>query len=237
MKVIKNVVYVIFALSVFLVTLISSIEIAAYSDYGFYEKEYDKCNVLKDVNMQMDDVIFVTKEMMSYLRGNRKDLVVNTVIGGEEKEFFNDREKSHMADCRVLFVAAIWLRRFCIVLIALTKAVMCAINHNKISAAIAALFNKLWKNLIIIFAMIAGLVLVISIDFDKAFTTFHEIFFDNDLWLLDPNTDNLICILPQTFFIDICIRIGIIFAILMFFIFAIAFIVERVIIKRLIRNN
>ena len=57
MKVIKNVVYVIFALSVFLVTLISSIEIAAYSDYGFYEKEYDKCNVLKDVNMEISEGI------------------------------------------------------------------------------------------------------------------------------------------------------------------------------------
>lgn len=237
MKVLKMTGYFLLAVAMFVITVISSIEIAAYSDYGFYEKEYDKCNVLADVDMQMDDLIVVTKEMMSYLRGNRENLVVNTVISGEEKEFFNDREKMHMADCRVLFVAAIWIRRLCAIIIILSVAVICAINHNNMALAVGKFFGSLWKNLAVIFALVLGLVAVIAIDFDKAFITFHHMFFDNDLWLLDPATDNLICILPQTFFIDICIRIAIIFAILMILIFGIAIIVERVIIKKLIRNN
>ena len=33
----------------------------------------------------------LTEETMSYLRGNRADLVVHTVVDGEEKEFFNEK--------------------------------------------------------------------------------------------------------------------------------------------------
>ncbi|MGH4138305.1 TIGR01906 family membrane protein [Clostridium sp.] len=38
------------------------------------------------------------------------------------------------------------------------------------------------------------------INFDKSFTTFHHIFFNNDYWLFDINTDPIITILPQDFF-------------------------------------
>ncbi|MGH4051982.1 MAG: TIGR01906 family membrane protein [Clostridium sp.] len=38
------------------------------------------------------------------------------------------------------------------------------------------------------------------INFDKSFTTFHHIFFNNDYWLFDINLDPIITILPQTFF-------------------------------------
>ena len=47
-------------------------------------------------------------------------------------------------------------------------------------------------------------------DFHRYFMIFHEIFFKNDLWLLDPDTDLLIRMLPEGFFFDMVARIGII---------------------------
>ena len=44
------------------------------------------------------------------------------------------------------------------------------------------------------------LMMLISIDFDKAFVLFHKIFFSNDNWLFNPRTDPIINILPQEFF-------------------------------------
>ena len=41
---------------------------------------------------------------MAYLRGNREDLVVDTVVAGKPREFFNDREKAHMVDVQNLFL-------------------------------------------------------------------------------------------------------------------------------------
>ena len=51
------------------------------------------------------------------------------------------------------------------------------------------------------------LIILMNVDFNKYFTIFHEIFFNNDLWLLDPNVDRLVNIFPENFFYDIAIRI------------------------------
>ncbi len=40
----------------------------------------------------------------------------------------------------------------------------------------------------------------VAVDFSKAFVLFHKIFFNNDMWLFDPDTDPVINILPSTFF-------------------------------------
>ena len=45
-------------------------------------------------------------------------------------------------------------------------------------------------------------------DFDSAFNFFHEMLFTNDLWLLDPRTDLLIRICPQSMFMNMGLRIG-----------------------------
>ena len=89
-------------IAMLIILLISSFEIGAYSNFGWYEKNYAKYNVLDDLEMEMSDVMQVTKEMMSYLRGNRADLEVDTKVDGEEREFFNDREKAHKVDVKKL---------------------------------------------------------------------------------------------------------------------------------------
>ena len=51
-------------------------------------------------------------------------------------------------------------------------------------------------------------------DFSKYFIVFHHIFFDNDLWILNPATDLLINIVPEPFFMDTALRIGITFGLM-----------------------
>ena len=53
--------------------------------------------------------------------------------------------------------------------------------------------------------------LIVSGSFDRYFVIFHHLFFDNDLWILDPAKDNLINLLPEGFFSDTAFRIGEIF--------------------------
>lgn len=45
------------------------------------------------------------------------------------------------------------------------------------------------------------------INFDKSFTMFHKLFFNNDYWILDINTDPIINIMPQEFFFHCAIFI------------------------------
>ena len=44
------------------------------------------------------------------------------------------------------------------------------------------------------------LAIPLAIDFDRAFVVFHEIAFDNELWIFDPRTDPIIDYLPEALF-------------------------------------
>ena len=73
----------------------------------------------------------------------------------------------------------------------------------------------------------ALLFLFTLLDFNKYFTYFHLIFFDNDLWLLDPNTDLLIQMLPEEFFISIFRRIVLFFSLSLAIIQIISYIIMK----------
>lgn len=55
------------------------------------------------------------------------------------------------------------------------------------------------------------------INFDKTFTLFHKIFFNNDYWLFDSKTDPIITILPENFFM-LCAIVIIVFQFLTSFV-------------------
>ena len=51
--------------------------------------------------------------------------------------------------------------------------------------------------------MLAVIIAIMCIiDFTRVFTVFHHIFFDNDLWILYPDRDNLINIMQEDVFSD-----------------------------------
>lgn len=210
-------------IAMLIILLISSFEIGAYSDFGWYEKEYAKYNVLDDLEMEMSDAMQVTKEMMSYLRGNRADLVVETKVDGEEREFFNDREKAHMVDVRNLFIGGLWLRRGAILILAISFLVLIKTK--------ADWKQLLPKSFLITIGSFVGITLAAGVlfmtDFHRYFMIFHEIFFTNDLWLLDPDTDLLIRMLPEGFFLDMVKRIGLIFLILMVIVLVISVVILK----------
>ena len=47
-----------------------------------------------------------------------------------------------------------------------------------------------------------------AVDFDSLFILFHKLSFTNDLWLLDPQTDLLIRLMPTEFFIHYAAILG-----------------------------
>ena len=65
----------------------------------------------------------------------------------------------------------------------------------------------------LILAAILGVAM--SIDFTSCFTLFHKFFFTNNLWIFDPETDYMIRMLPEGFFLDMVIRVGVIFIVLL----------------------
>ncbi|WP_461810297.1 TIGR01906 family membrane protein [Faecalimonas sp.] len=205
MRIIHRIVACLTVVSTIIVLLIASAELAIYVDFRFYEKEYEKYQVLDDLEMKMEDVMFVTYEMMDYLHGKRTDLIVSTTVDGEEREFFNNREKQHMEDVQNIFLGGIKLRNIASIIM-IVGVIILIYSRAKWKMLLAKWYMGITSIMIIAGV---GIGYIFSKDFSKYFVKFHEIFFDNDLWLLDPDTDLMIRMLPEGFFVDFSVRIGI----------------------------
>lgn len=194
------------AAAVFLMTvlLISCFEAAMYADFDFYRKEYEKYGVLSELEMSMEDTMYVTREMMAYLRGERENLSVMTTVGDKEQDFFNEQDRFHMGEVREMFLGGLALRRYAAVL-----AVVCLLILMISKADLLRILSRSYQ---IVLGVLAAALLILGIavarDFNAVFTLFHEIFFDNDLWLFDPATDYIIRMLPEGLFFDFVLRIG-----------------------------
>lgn len=198
---------IVLSFSIIAILLITSFEIAMYSDFSVYEKEYEKYDVLSDLDMTMEDVMHVTREMMAYLRGDRDTLSVVTTVEGTEQDFFNEQDRFHMGEVRDLFIGGLNIRTgaaavalICLVFLVVSKARLRKILARSYQIALGI------TGAAVLFISIAAVV-----DFNAVFVQFHHIFFDNDLWLFDPAEDYMIRMLPEGLFADMVLRIGILF--------------------------
>lgn len=208
MKVVHWVIGMIFSFSLIAALLFTSCEIAIYSDFDVYEREYEKYDVLSELDMTMDDAMHVTHEMMDYLRGDRETLSVVTDVDGKRQDFFNQQDRFHMSEVRGLFLGGMAIRAgacvsmvVCIILLLLMKADVRRILPSSYLIALAAVGLSL---------AVAGAMALV--DFNAVFVMFHHLFFDNDLWIFDPAEDYMIRMLPEGLFADMAARIGVIFA-------------------------
>ena len=202
-----------------------SIWAAVYGDshYGFYKKEYQKYEVTEDLDMNIDHVMYVTEHMMNYLIGKEEKLSVVTTVEGKEQDFFNERDRLHMRDVRNLFLGGIKVGGVCLI----------------VAAAILTMFKKRekdWKRLFCrAYSIALGVWLVIgvllgiafSIDFTTCFTIFHKLFFTNNLWIFNPETDYMIRMLPEGFFSDMVIRISEVFGAVLVVIWIVLFVFKK----------
>lgn len=212
-----------------LLLLTFSLEIPAFN-YSFYRYEYEKNKTYDIVGISALDLENVTYKLMDYMRGKEENLDITANIRGERRGFFSEREKLHMVDVKNLFEIGYTLRNVIAIIFVITFASAFLFKSRK---TIHIYFNA-WRIGISSFTglCIAAGAVILS-DFDKYFTIFHQLFFSNDLWLLDPDVDLLINIVPLNFFIDIFTVISIIyiiFAILMI-------IISSIILYRLKNKN
>ena len=160
---------------------------------NFYLQSYEKYNVVEVTDKGIDKLDQVTENLFSYLKDETNE--------GLLKPFFNEREIKHLEDVKVLFKYGFGLKKLSFALS------LFGIIIFLIYGGVQKLGQGLFYGTFIWWGLILLLFLLSTMDFNKYFTYFHLIFFDNDLWLLDPNTDLLIQMLPEEFFISIFKRI------------------------------
>lgn len=121
---------------------------------------------------------------------------------------WSESGRSHFADVRGLF-----LLDFAVLAVTALLAVLLLILYKRGRLRFYRFGGRgpgFWADV-----LAAGLVLAVgglaALDFNRAFTVFHAIFFPGkDNWLFDPATDQIILVMPETFFRNCAILIGVV---------------------------
>ncbi len=113
----------------------------------------------------------------------------------------------HFLDCKVLFDlnATVLLASAAVILVLLLLRRFGFVGHLCLGSRSGAFWGALSA---VGFPLVIGA--LAALDFNRAFVIFHSIFFPGkDNWLFDWNKDQIIRVLPQQFFMNCAILIGV----------------------------
>ncbi len=163
------------------------------TDAGLYHRLQMRAGILPEAGITEEELVSLDRDLADYLAGDAAAL---------DGAPFNERELTHMADCYRLFALLRRVLAGAAVLAAALLAVAyftCGYRNWARAALLGALAFV---------AAIAALGVWGATDFNSLFTAFHRLLFTNDLWLLDPRTDLLIRICPQSMFMTMAVMIA-----------------------------
>ncbi len=193
----------IFCVSALLFLFIQSIELVAFTPDNYFQ-QFEKLGIASELGTTDLELHKVVDNLVGYMQGKADNLDVTFNYQGEQVGFFNEREKSHMIDVLKLFnlasivkTVALWLMATIFVTIVALKRKLGLLILSRTMILVAIDFVVLLLLLAFWFA----------IDFSSFWNFFHMLSFSNDLWLLDPDTDRMIVMLPLSFFFAFVIKI------------------------------
>lgn len=108
---------------------------------------------------------------------------------------FHDYEVTHLHDVRNLMDG---IRTFSIICLAGAILLSTLCRRERFS---------LLPGFIAFLGLTAAIILFAVLDFNRIFTFLHELLFTNDLWLLNPQTDLLIALMPEGMFMFLARRV------------------------------
>ena len=189
-----------------------------------YAYEYRRDDQADKIGMSDEDLILSTNALLDYIRDERSDIVQIVTVNGYKREVFNERETLHMKDVKALYQHAIQARNL-ILIVAVGLALMTYFIDRK--HFVVHIKNGFLSGLLCILITIAFIAVWAIADFDRFWIQFHYLFFDNDLFFLDPNTSIMINMFPSAFFRDMVFAIILLFALSLGFLFLVLQRVDR----------
>ena len=188
---------------IWIVLVITSLQVIGFHP-DFYREQYQHRGTAEEIGVSFEDLMRVTTVLLDYTSGQRANLDIEVEVNGELQPFFNQREIDHMVDVRVLYHNVLLIRDV-LGLFLIINLITTFLLEKRIDAR--NLLNGLLGVTVVLGAILMAIGLYAIVDFDTFWTQFHHVFFTNDLWLLDPRTDNLINLVPTGFFIDLIVTI------------------------------
>ena len=166
----------------------------------FYYAHIEPLGLSENSGFSVNEIKTSYNEVLDYLTLPNKDFSLSVMK-------YSYEGKAHFADCKVLFSLNAWVLLICafclIILLILKKAGK--IPYFRLGKRSSAFYSALCA--LILPVIIGG---ISAINFSKAFTVFHTIFFKGKTnWIFEPATDEIINVLPQEFFMNCAILTGV----------------------------
>lgn len=203
MKIVYKLLGILVGLSLMVSIFLTVIDLQAFN-WNFYKKEYEKLNHEEVLAMNAQDLKEVTLLLFDYIKAKENHLDVQVTVNNQEVEMFNEKEKAHMVDVQILYLNAMMVRNG-------SLAVLCLITLGLWIFLKKKGIKIINQGIVDVFSTIAAIGLALGlyawIDFEGFWLNFHYLFFTNDLFFLNPQTDRLIQLVPQQFFFDLVIQI------------------------------
>ena len=222
MKTISKILSFCVSLCLILVILITSIDLVA-TNLSFYKNQYAKGSQAAQIGMSDEDLLNATETLLDYIQDKRDDIVVHANVLGTDREVFNERETLHMVDVKNLYLGAINVRNILMIVSLIGVIALIILEKNPLPSLKISFLPAFGLFLVLVVAIIIWAVL----DFTNFWIQFHYIFFDNDLFFLDPNTSIMINMFPEEFFFQMVIMIILVFFVLVAIIYALLYFLDK----------
>ncbi|MCY3647424.1 MAG: TIGR01906 family membrane protein [Chloroflexi bacterium] len=169
------------------------------SDTGYLEGGLRRHDAAENTGIALNELDYAVGAIVRYFEDDADTLRILVFTGGQETALFSEDETLHMEDVkglmRTIFRANEVALGFVLAYVAAT--VLWAGERSGRTLAKETLAAVGAGALV---GVAVGIVALVG--FDGAWNQLHEILFTNDLWLLDPRTDRLIQMFPETFWAE-----------------------------------
>ena len=194
-------------LALFLSLLLTSIDLLCFNR-SFFHWQYSLNHTAESIGISEDGLMNATNALLDYMQDKRDDIKVIEVVNGSEREIFDERETLHMVDVKNLYLNAMKIRTILLVGSIAILTLLVFTHHNQ---SYTILSNVYRNGLLFLGSIIFFIAIYAIVDFNGFWMNFHYVFFDNDLFLLDPNISIMINMFPSNFFFAVVFGIILLF--------------------------
>ena len=169
---------------------------------SFLEEVNIKIGTHEKLGMSEEDLGRVARSMIYFTKGEVDVLQLTVTMNGEEREFYNEKELLHIEDVRNLVREVRIFIAVCGILCVIGSVwAIWSKNTDKLAKGFLAALG-----LVIILAAVVGV--AAAIDMNAVINGFHELFVDNDLWMLSRRTDMVVWLFSHEMYGSAIARIG-----------------------------
>lgn len=190
-------------IALFVANLTTAISLGALNQ-NFYVRFFDQHNLSAELNMSSNDLARSMADLLDYVIDKKTDLDILVHVDKQSVQMFNQREVDHMVDVKNLYRGLVYVQAGGY-LVFMIIAISAWFKFKK--TFVSELFAASKQALVFIAIIMVGIGLYAFVDFNSFWTSFHHVFFTNDLWLLDPTTDRMIMMMPLALFQKLVIHI------------------------------